>query len=58
MFRKTLRTVLTGMFKVRAILRVLHDRKAVLDFSCITVSISSTDVEEIAKSQGTVKNHG
>ncbi|GBM42446.1 hypothetical protein AVEN_139883-1 [Araneus ventricosus] len=45
MFRKILRTVLTGMSKVWEISRALHVRKALLDASCNAVTTSSTDVE-------------
>ncbi|GBM18815.1 hypothetical protein AVEN_203095-1 [Araneus ventricosus] len=48
MSRKILRTVLTGMSKVREIPRALHVRKALLDASCNAVATSSTDVEAIA----------
>ncbi|GBN00573.1 hypothetical protein AVEN_171354-1 [Araneus ventricosus] len=48
MFRKILRTVLTGMSKVREILRTLYVPKALHDASCNAVATSSTDVEAIA----------
>ncbi|GBN77326.1 hypothetical protein AVEN_215414-1 [Araneus ventricosus] len=48
MFRKILRTVLTGMSKVREIQRALHVPKSLLDASCNAVATSSTDVEAIA----------
>ncbi|GBN75209.1 hypothetical protein AVEN_47825-1 [Araneus ventricosus] len=48
MFRKSLRTVLTGMSKVWEISRALHVPKAVLDVSYNTVATSSTEVEAIA----------
>ncbi|GBM40270.1 hypothetical protein AVEN_248292-1 [Araneus ventricosus] len=47
MFRKILRTVLTGMSKVRKIPRALHVPKALLAASCNAVATSSTDVEAI-----------
>ncbi|GBN75493.1 hypothetical protein AVEN_168916-1 [Araneus ventricosus] len=48
MFRKILRTVLTGMSTVREIPRALHVPKALLDASCNAVATSSIDVEAIA----------
>ncbi|GBM93965.1 hypothetical protein AVEN_106932-1 [Araneus ventricosus] len=48
MFLKILRTVPTGMSKVREIPRALHIPKALLDASCNAVATSSTDVEAIA----------
>ncbi|GBM23640.1 hypothetical protein AVEN_117390-1 [Araneus ventricosus] len=45
MFRKILRTMLTGMSKVREILRALHVSKALLDASCNAVA--TTDVQAI-----------
>ncbi|GBM93791.1 hypothetical protein AVEN_252753-1 [Araneus ventricosus] len=48
MFRKILRTVLTGMSKVWEIPRALHVPKALLDASCKSVATSSTDVEAFA----------
>ncbi|GBL84391.1 hypothetical protein AVEN_117160-1 [Araneus ventricosus] len=48
MFRKILRTVLTGMSKVREIPRAVHVPKALLDASCNAAATSATDVEAIA----------
>ncbi|GBM62923.1 hypothetical protein AVEN_22331-1 [Araneus ventricosus] len=48
MFRKILRTVLTGMSKVEEILRALYVSKALLDASCNAVVTSSADVEATA----------
>ncbi|GBN72988.1 hypothetical protein AVEN_275605-1 [Araneus ventricosus] len=48
MFRKILRTLLTGLSKVREIPRALHVPRALLDASCNAVATSSTDVEAIA----------
>ncbi|GBO14969.1 hypothetical protein AVEN_212056-1 [Araneus ventricosus] len=48
MFRKILRTVLTGMSKVWEIPCALHIPKALVDASCNDVATSSTDVEAIA----------
>ncbi|GBN73232.1 hypothetical protein AVEN_138835-1 [Araneus ventricosus] len=48
MFRKILRTVLTGMSKVQEIPRALHVPKILLDATCIVVATSSTEVETIA----------
>ncbi|GBM69976.1 hypothetical protein AVEN_142994-1 [Araneus ventricosus] len=47
MFRKILRTVLTGMSKVPESPRAVHVHKALLDASCNAVVRSSTDVEAI-----------
>ncbi|GBM33940.1 hypothetical protein AVEN_79833-1 [Araneus ventricosus] len=48
MLSKILRTVLTGMSKVREIPHALNVPKALLDASCNAVTTSSTDVEAIA----------
>ncbi|GBN95481.1 hypothetical protein AVEN_183245-1 [Araneus ventricosus] len=48
MFRKILRTVLTGMSKVQEIPRALHVPKALLHASWNAVATTSTDVEAIA----------
>ncbi|GBN44108.1 hypothetical protein AVEN_256497-1 [Araneus ventricosus] len=48
MFRKILRTVLTGMSKVRNITSALHVPKALLDACFNAVAKSSTSVEAIA----------
>ncbi|GBM95308.1 hypothetical protein AVEN_171557-1 [Araneus ventricosus] len=48
MFRKILRTEMTGMSKLREIPRALHVPIALLDFSCNAATTSSTDVEAIA----------
>ncbi|GBL98200.1 hypothetical protein AVEN_268285-1 [Araneus ventricosus] len=48
MFRKTLRTVMTGMSKVRKIPCALQVPKALLEASCHAIATSSTDVEAIA----------
>ncbi|GBN61206.1 hypothetical protein AVEN_71521-1 [Araneus ventricosus] len=48
MFRKILRTVLTGISEVREIPHSLHVPKVLLDASCNAVATSSTDVEAIA----------
>ncbi|GBO46874.1 hypothetical protein AVEN_153513-1 [Araneus ventricosus] len=50
MFRKILRTVLTGMSKVQEIPSALHVLKAVLDPSWNVVATSSTDVEGMLSS--------
>ncbi|GBN14753.1 hypothetical protein AVEN_38114-1 [Araneus ventricosus] len=48
MFLKILRTVLTGMSKVREIPNALHVPKTLLDAFCNAVATSSTDVEASA----------
>ncbi|GBN40209.1 hypothetical protein AVEN_192944-1 [Araneus ventricosus] len=45
MFRKILRTVLTGISNVREIPRALHVPNALLDASCNAVATSSTYID-------------